>query len=124
MCKKKLVLIVEDEFDTANGLKKSLESEDAEYIIAYDGQKALEEINKKEIDLILLDIELPGINGLEVLEKLKEDKKTSNIPVIMVTSNNKESYIEKAFKLGAEEYIIKSFNTEILQDRVKKILWS
>jgi len=109
---KQTILLVEDDEFLANMYKTKLELEKYNVIMASNGESALRVIGEKELDLILLDIVLPKISGFEVISKIKTDKETKKIPVIMLTNLGQKEDIEKGLKLGADEYLIKdSFST-------------
>ncbi|WP_294963557.1 response regulator [Sulfurimonas sp.] len=92
------------------------------YIInsSSNGKEALEAISHKKPDLIILDIEMPVMNGYETIQKLKENKKTKNIPVIFLTALSKPDIIKKIFNLGASDYITKPFVVEEMLSRIEK----
>lgn len=90
--------------------------------VAKDGETGLEFAQKYDIDLILLDMIMPGLSGLEVLERLKADKKTQNIPVILATGNTSEEDEEAGRSLGAVDYIKKPFDTETVHNRIATAL--
>lgn len=113
------ILIVEDEATLRKTMAEYLSAEKFEAIEAADGETGLELARKKIPDLILLDIILPKKNGYEVLEELKEDGQTKNIPVILLTNLESPEDIEKAFEKGASTYLVKSDYR--LEDIVKKI---
>jgi two-component system alkaline phosphatase synthesis response regulator PhoP len=110
---KKTILIVEDDTVIVEMYKEKLKHEGFRVLTATDGRIALQRV-KENIDLILLDILMPKLNGFEVLKRLKNDKKTSSIPVIVLTNIGSESIDNDkklAFSLGAADYMIKSLNT-------------
>ncbi len=109
------ILIIEDDFTLSNGIRLALKSDD--YIIeqAYDIKTAYEKINCNTIDLIILDINLPDGNGLELLAKIK---KYFQVPVIILTANNLEIDIVTGLEMGADDYITKPFSLMVLRARV------
>ncbi len=117
MVKKSTILIVDDLKLNIYVLDKIL-SESYETILAYNGTDALNLVNKNDIDLILLDIEMPGMDGYEVCTILKENNDTKNIPVIFITSHTDEQSIEKAYDVGCSDYITKPFKKTELKARV------
>jgi len=120
---KKRVLIVDDEPDIVESIKFSLELEDdIGTIEAYDGEEALAKARKEAPDLILLDIMLPKINGYKVARLLKFDAAYKNIPIIMLTARAQESDIKTGGETGANEYVTKPFDMEMLVAMVKKYL--
>ena len=101
-----------------------LDEEEVEFSIALDAKEGLRKVKEKNPDLILLDIMLPqGISGVDILRKLKEDPKTENIPVIMLSGIDREEVIKETKKLGAADYIVKgSIPLKDLTRRIKKHL--
>ena len=119
---KKRVLIVDDEKDIVDSIKFMLELEDIECIEAYDGEEALSKARNEHPDLILLDIMLPKINGYKIARLLKFDEFYKNIPIIMLTARTQEKDIELGQETGADEYVTKPFDMEMLVGLVKKYL--
>lgn len=113
------ILIVDDEKLFVKGLKYSLEQDG--YIIdtAFDGYEALEKVKNKRYDLILLDLMLPGIDGLEVCQKLRQD---SQVPIIMLTAKGEDINKILGLEYGADDYLTKPFNILELKARIKAIL--
>lgn len=115
----KVVLWIEDDILLTEIISKKMQNLNTELLHAYDSTgafKLLEE-NKKP-DIIFLDILLPGVNGYEILEKLKKDEKTKSIPVIILSNFGQKSEIEKGMNLGAEKFLIKATMTldEVFQE--------
>lgn len=117
-----LVLIIEDHPGTAKFISDLLSSHGHKTMIASDGVTGMIKAEEAKPELILLDMMLPGIDGLEVFERLKKNPLTAKIPVIFVTVRNEAEYKEKGFELGAADYIIKPFDNERLIDAVEKTL--
>ena len=92
---------------------------DYNVIYAQSGEKAISLINDNAFDLILLDIVMPGMNGYEVCENIKENDTTKDIPVIFLTVKDEEKDIVKGFELGAVDYLTKPFQSEVLLKRVE-----
>lgn len=113
------IMIIEDEESIANELAKLLKNNNYEAILLKDFKNALDEILKLSPDLILLDINIPWMNG-EIL--LQELRKKSNIPVIMVTSINSETEEALSISYGADDYITKPYNPNILLLRIGAVL--
>jgi DNA-binding response OmpR family regulator len=116
------ILIIDDEQDLVKLVKEILELEDFEVSGAYDGEEGLTKAAREIPDLILLDIKMPGLNGFQVLERLKIDKSTSSIPVVMLTTSVLRQDRNKAFDLGAVDYVVKSLEGFALGERIRKIL--
>lgn len=118
----KKILIIEDEKDLRFFLTKALKGEGFETLEAFDGEEGIEIAKKEKPDLILLDLLLPGINGYEVLTKLKKDPFLEQIPVIILSNLGQSEEIEKGMKLGAIDYLIKAnFTLDEIVERVKKV---
>lgn len=120
---KKRVLIVDDEPDIVETIKFNLELEGIECLEAYDGEEALSKAKKENPDLILLDIMLPKMNGYKVARLLKFDESYKNIPIIMLTARTQEKDIELGEETGANEYVTKPFDMDMLVTLVNKYLW-
>ena len=114
------ILIVDDETLTLNNLKKALEKEGYEIHLADTGERALEIIEKLKPNLVLLDLMLPGISGLEVLKKIKE-KENETIVIMMTAYEILEKAVE-AMKLGAYDYILKPFKINDLKNNIRRAL--
>src|SRR3989344_1587011 len=104
---KKLLLIEDEEF-ISYIYKRQLEIAGFAVDTARDGITGLSAIQKNDYDLVLLDIMLPGMNGIDILKAVKNDEKTKQIPVIMVTNLAQDEFIQQALKLGAAAYWIKA----------------
>jgi len=87
-----------------------------------DGQAAVDFVATQTPDLMMLDIMMPGLSGLEVLERLRASETTAKLPVIMLTAMAQESDVERGFELGADDYIIKPFSPRELLGRVNAVL--
>lgn len=111
------LLVVEDEVKTANILQKGLEEKGYEVKIAYDGEKALELTDKFKFDLIITDIIIPKINGLDFCRKLRENRNFT--PVIMLTALGLTSDKIKGFDAGSDDYLVKPFDFDELLARIK-----
>lgn len=122
MDKKKSILIVDDEDHNRILLKESLFGYDYNIIFAVNGEDALQKVQENLPDIILLDINMPRVDGFGVLQKLKEDENTKYIPVIMVTALADINSRIKAKDLGADDFINKPFNIIEVQVRVRNLL--
>lgn len=114
---KKTILIVDDT-ETNIDILLELLGEKYDVIVALDGISALEIVEENEVDLILLDIMMPLIDGYEVCSRLKSKESSSNIPIIFITARDDEKSIEKAYEIGALDYITKPFRAFELLARV------
>ena len=119
---KEKILIVEDDKDIIKMLEYNLKKEGFKVIAAHDGEDALDLALRQYPDLILLDLMLPGIDGLEVCKTLKNESKTSLIPIIMLTAKSQESDKVVGLELGADDYITKPFSPRELIARIKAVL--
>ena len=119
---KEKILIVDDEQDLVKLTRYNLEKEGYKVISAYNGEDALFLARREKPELIILDIMLPGIDGLEVCKKLKADPELANIAILMLTAKGEEIDITLGLKLGADDYITKPFSLKELIARVQAIL--
>ncbi len=119
---KENILIVDDEEDVLELVRYNLDKNGYKLDTAASGEDALAKARAKIPDLIILDLMLPGIDGLEVCKKLKNDPKTQNIPIIMLTAKSEESDIITGLELGADDYVTKPFSPKVLIARVRRIL--
>ena len=119
---KKHILIVDDEQDIRNLLKFNLDNENYKTILVEDGETAISAARKSNPDLIILDLMLPGIQGLDVCRILKNSDDTSNIPILMLTAKGEEVDIVTGLELGADDYVVKPFSVKVLLARVNNIL--
>lgn len=119
----KKILIIDDEKDFAYFAKANLQLLSTyEVIVVNRGKKGIKTALKEQPDLILLDIMMPGIDGYEVLKRLKDNEKTYHIPVIMLTAKNEDESKLKASGLYADDYIVKPVETKELKARIHKLL--
>ena len=116
------VLIVEDESDIAQLMQFHLAREGYAPTVAASGRVALEAVDQGPPDLVILDIMLPDLDGLEVCRKLKNEPSTNHIPILMVSARGEESDIVVGLELGAEDYVTKPFSPRVLMARVKAVL--
>lgn len=119
---KKRILIVDDEENILELLKYNLEKNGFEVVPKDNGEDALEEMEREDFDLVLLDLMLPGIDGLEVLKTIRGHQRIKNIPVIMLTAKNEEIDTVLGLEMGADDYIGKPFGVHELLARVKALL--
>lgn len=119
---KEKVLIVDDEKDIAKVLDYNLKKEGFRTAVAYDGEDALDAARKEHPDIIILDLMLPGMDGLEVCKSLKKEDQTASIPIIMLTAKTKEADKVVGLELGADDYVTKPFSPRELIARIKAVL--
>jgi two-component system phosphate regulon response regulator PhoB len=119
---KENILIVDDEEDVLELVRYNLDKNGYRIETATTGESALTKARAKLPDLIILDLMLPGIDGLEVCKKLKSETRTQNIPVIMLTAKGEEADIVTGLELGADDYVTKPFSPKVLVARIRRIL--
>lgn len=119
---KEKILIVEDEKDIVKMLEYNLQKEGFKTLTARDGEDALKATVRERPDLVLLDLMLPGMDGLEVCKSLKAVMKTASIPIIMLTAKSQESDKIVGLELGADDYVTKPFSPRELMARIKAVL--
>lgn len=119
---KRTILVVEDEEDILALLQFNLMKAGYTVKCAACGEEALQAFAQHKPDLILLDLMLPGIGGLEICETLRRDPKTSEIPIIMLTAKGEESDVVKGLELGADDYMPKPFSIKVLLARIQAVL--
>jgi len=118
----KRILVVDDEPDIASLVSYNLKKEGFSVTAVHDGGEALDLVKKKEFDLILLDLMLPGIHGMEICRILRAGPKTKNIPIIMLTAKGDETDRVRGLETGADDYMTKPFSPRELIARVKAVL--
>lgn len=116
------ILIIEDEEDIRELVRYNLERERFRVIGAASGEEGLKKALEKPPALILLDLMLPGKDGLQVCRELKQHSATASVPVVMLTAKGEESDIVTGLELGAEDYIVKPFSPRVLTARIKAVL--
>ncbi|NYT72880.1 response regulator [Halomonas sp. QX-2] len=116
------VLVVDDEPNIVLSLEFLMEQAGFEVVTAEDGEQALARVHDSQPDLLLLDISLPGISGFDVLERLRSEAATAQLPIIMLTAHGRDVEREKGMALGADDYITKPFSTQSLVEKVKALL--
>lgn len=119
---KETILVVEDEKNILELLKYNLEQEGFQVQTSNRGDLGLEQARKSKPDLILLDLMLPGLEGMEVCKILKQNEKTAAIPIIMLTAKSQEADKVVGLELGADDYVTKPFSPRELTARVKAVL--
>lgn len=119
---KDCILVVEDEDDIREMIGYNLLKAGYQVSAAASGEEALELIESRPPDLVLLDLMLPGIDGTAVCRRIKESDKTSAIPVIMLTAKGEESDIVGGFDIGADDYLVKPFSPRVLLARLRAVL--
>ncbi len=113
------ILVVDDDEMTRRFLSHILTQQNYEVETAVDGTEALQKVLQKRYSLVLLDIEMPGSDGLEVLRKIREKYDKYQLPVIMVTANDRSTEIVLALDLGASDYVTKPLDVPVLFARMR-----
>ena len=122
MIKQLYIAIVEDELDIAELISHNLKRENYEVMKFSDGEKFLRFVEKKHFDLVILDLMLPGIDGLEICRQMKSNDLLSDIPIIMITAKDTEADKVVGLEIGADDYIVKPFSVRELIARVRAVL--
>lgn len=120
--KPKHVLVVDDEKDLRKVLEYNLKKEGYDVSLAETGEEALKAVEKRLPDLVLLDLMLPGTDGLEVCRILKSNPRTRTVPVLMLTAKGSETDEVVGLEIGADDYVTKPFALKVLLVRVKKLV--
>lgn len=116
------IMIVEDDPDICEILQYNLEQEGYDVVIHNDGKDALDSILSNPPNLILLDLMLPGLNGLDIARKVRKDERTHTLPILMITARSEEMDILHGLELGADDYVTKPFRPREVIARVKALL--
>ena len=119
---KRRILVVDDDPDIVETVEFFFSSSDYQVFMAKNGKEALEQVETKKPDLVLLDMMMPEMDGLEACRRLKGNPKTNHLPIIMLTAQGKKQDVVNALKAGANDYVIKPFNLQDLFERIEKIL--
>ncbi len=119
---KERILVVDDEEDILELVRFHLTREGYQLALASSGEEALKKAGRETFDLVVLDLMLPGLDGLEVAKALKSDAKTKTLPIIMLTAKGEDADIVTGLEIGADDYITKPFSPLVLTARVKAVL--
>ena len=119
---KEKILVVDDEEDIIELVRFNLSREGFMVISSSTGEKALELVQKEVPDLIVLDLMLPGIDGLDVARMIKSGNTTKNIPILMLTAKDEEADVVTGLELGADDYVTKPFSPRVLVARIRAVL--
>lgn len=119
---KATILIVDDEEDIVELLELNLLREGYKVLTCGTGEQALQIARSKRPELMVLDLMLPGIDGLEVCKRLKSDPKTERIPIVILSAKGEEADIVTGLELGADDYVTKPFSGKVLVARVRRVL--
>jgi len=116
------ILVIEDDEDIQELVRFNLEKEGYEVTGVTSGEKGLESVASRIPDLLVLDLMLPGVDGLEVCRRLKSDPATRDIPIVILSAKGEESDIVSGLELGADDYVTKPFSPKVLIARVRAVL--
>ena len=119
---KRKILVIEDDENIQELVKYNLEKDGFAVLTSLVGEEGLDIASKEQPDLILLDLMLPGIDGLDVCRILKSDSRTEQIAIVMMTAKGEESDIVVGLELGADDYVTKPFSPKVLLARIKAVL--
>ena len=120
--KKTKILVADDNRNIVELVKMEFEILDYDVVTAFDGEDALKKIEKENPDLLILDVMMPKMNGFDVCMKLRDNPKYQNIPIIMLTAKSQEKDKFWGRQVGADEYITKPFEPEVLEQVVHNLL--
>lgn len=120
--RKETILVVDDEEDILELVRYNLQREGYQVAAAVSGEKALKMARQQPPDLIVLDLMLPGMDGLDVARHLKNDARCRQVPIVMLTAKGEEADVVTGLELGAEDYVTKPFSPRILLARIKAVL--
>jgi len=118
---KNKILLVEDDSYLVKAITIRLEANDFEVVAAIDGEEGLAKARSEKPDLIILDIMLPKMSGFDICRKLKIDKRYKDIPIIMLTAKFQPSDIEFGKEMGADAYITKPFDSQVLLAKIEEL---
>jgi two-component system phosphate regulon response regulator PhoB len=116
------IFVVDDEPDILELVHYNLTQHGYEVSCSLSGEEGLVQMRARPPDLLLLDVMLPGMDGLEVCKALKQDSRTADLPIIMLTARSEEADIVAGLELGADDYLTKPFSTRVLLARIKAVL--
>jgi len=119
---KETILVVDDEEDILELIRFHLTREGYSVALAATGEKALQNARRHRPDLVVLDLMLPGMDGLEVAKSLKMDAQTRSVPIIMLTARGEDADIVAGLEIGADDYVTKPFSPRVLLARIKTVL--
>lgn len=119
---RKTVLIIEDDFDIQNFTCRVLELEGYQVVKANDGETGMQMMREKPVDLVLLDLRLPGRNGWSILQEARQDKELAEIPVIVITAVADATQRKRTLQMGANRYLIKPMSAHSLAKAIASIL--
>lgn len=116
------ILVVDDDPTMVKLINVNLKLNNYSVVEATSGEQALEILEEQPLDLVVLDIMMPGVDGWEVLKRIRSAEDTQELPVILVTAKTQDSDVIRGWELGADEYVIKPFNPLLLVEVIKMVL--
>lgn len=116
------ILVVDDDVDVAETIRRSLSHKGHRVAAVYNGTEALETVKKEQPNLIVLDVVMPHMDGIEVCRRLRRDSKTAHVPIIFLTAMDRMADKIEGFEAGADDYITKPFDIQELELRVRAVL--
>lgn len=116
------ILVVEDDRSLANVLEYNLTNSGYEVFCAHDGQDGLNQARAKDPDLIILDVMIPVVDGIETCRQLRAEQATRETPIMMLTAKSEETDQLIGFSVGADDYVVKPFSVRVLLERIKSLL--
>ena len=119
---KRKILVVDDDPTMVKLINVNLKLNNYSVVEATSGEQALDVLVNEPLDLVVLDIMMPGVDGWEVLRRIRSGKETEELPVILVTAKTQDSDVIRGWELGADEYVIKPFNPLLLVEVIKMVL--
>ncbi len=119
---KERVLVVDDEQDIRELIQYNLQKEGYSVVCVGTGEEAMEALQRRLPDVVVLDLMLPGVDGRDVCKRLKQDPRTSGIPVVMLTAKSEDADIVSGLELGADDYVTKPFSPKVLIARLRAVL--
>lgn len=120
--KKQTILIVEDSASMRKFIALSLKFLGYKVVLAVDGMDAIEKIPGETIDLVITDLNMPNIDGFKLIEYIRAIEEYKAVPIIVLSSLTEECDIGKSIEMGANSYLMKPFNTQVIQSEVKRLL--
>ena len=118
------ILVVDDDEHILRSLSQYLELEDFNVVSASSGPEALTLFAQEKPDLLVLDVMMPGMDGFQVLEKLRGDPETAGVPVLMLTARDQHNDILKGYQMGGTSYLVKPFNLDELVEAIREVFAS
>lgn len=119
---KRKILVVDDDPTMVKLINVNLKLNNYAVLEATSGEQALEIVKNEQLDLVVLDIMMPGVDGWEVLKRIRSNPESQEMPVILVTAKTQDSDVIRGWELGADEYVIKPFNPLLLVEVIKLVL--